>query len=501
MAIFDNFDIEKYYLELNEKYGSMGASCVIVRDGKIANELTYGYSSREKETKANIDTVYRIASVSKLVVATATMTLVEKGMIDLDEDISKYLGFEVRNPRYPDKIIDLKMIMTQTSSITDGYEEGVNSNYDSGYNKIICEDEITPLYEFLNPNGKRWVSETFSEYEPGTHYEYANLGCGIQACIIEKVTGIKFTKYVRDNVLLPLGLDASFDVRDIVNPDVATLYVNRGGKLFITRTKEDFVERYIKDRGLGNNYVGPAGGLFISAKHLAKLMMMFMNGGELDGVRILKKETMDRMLEITWIGVGDGDYTAKGLQFKCMDFETNDISPRRLYGHFGDAYGVKSFLLFNPSQKLGFVYIINGGLFHYQVGKPCDLHEEFIDKLCDEYWNYDLNHHFEFVVGEKTGKLDGRIINLHYVKEVTNKATKKVILSPMTMIDCFTIPTLINKTKVINEVKESLKDLSVYDFVQNDKGLYFYDYKFEELDNGGLKFIVDYKPKKATPRL
>ena len=301
-------------------------------------------------------------------------------------------------------------------------------------------------------------------------------------------------------MLLPLGLDASFDVRDIKNPDIATLYVNRGGKLFARRTKEDFIKNFIRDRGLGNNYVGPAGGLFISPKDLSKLMLMFMNGGELDGVRVLNKETMDRMLELTWIGVGDGDYTAKGLQFKCMDFETNDISPRRLYGHFGDAYGVKSFLLFNPKQKLGFVYIINGGLFHYQNGKPCDLHEEYIDKLCDEYWNYDLSHHFEFVVGENKGILDGRIINLKYDKVVTNKNTKKVYLSPMTMIDCLTIPTLINKKKVITELIEELKDVSLYDYLQSDTGFYFYDYKFEETD-AGLKYIIDYKPKKSTPRL
>ena len=80
-------EMKEFFNYVNEKYGSMGASSIIVKDNEIVEELSYGYSSREKETLYNVDTVCRIASVSKLIVATATMTLVEKGIINLDEDM------------------------------------------------------------------------------------------------------------------------------------------------------------------------------------------------------------------------------------------------------------------------------------------------------------------------------------------------------------------------------------------------------------------------------
>jgi len=495
-------NLNEFFQYVNEKYGTMGGASIIVKNNKIDQELVYGLGSKEKNTKVDLNTVFRIASVSKLVVATATMTLVEKGILDLDEDISKYLGFEVRNPKFPDKVINLKMIFTQTSSITDGYEAGVDSTYDSGYNQIIFEHEnIVPLYDFLNPNGKRWVPETFSNYEPGTHWEYANLGCGIQACIIEKMTGIKFTEYVRQTVLLPLGLDASYDIRDIKNPDIATLYSNHGGKLEITRTKEQFLELYIRDRGLGNNYVGPAGGLFISISDLCKIMMVYMNDGTSpEGVQILKKETMDRMLELVWVGSDHGDYTAKGCQFKCMDtFTTMEKGPVRLYGHFGDAYGLKSFMLFNPHQKTGFVYIINGGLFKYLPGGLCDLHNEVFDKYLDMYYDYNETHHLEFIGGEKTATLDGRTIHLEYTKEY-KLGTKNPWFSPKTMIDILSIPTVIDRKIIALDLIEELSKVNLYTYLSKQEGLYVYDLKFEQLENGALKFIIDYKPKQCTPR-
>ena len=493
-------EMKEFFNYVNEKYGSMGASSIIVKDNEIVEELSYGYSSREKETLYNVDTVCRIASVSKLIVATATMTLVEKGIIDLDEDISTYLGFKVRNPLYPDIPINMKMIFTQTSSITDGKEDGVNSDLDSGYNAIVSNGEIVKLEDLLLPSGSHFVKETFSKYKPGEHYEYANFGSGIQACIIERLTGIKFTKYVRDKVLLPLGLDASFDIRDIKNSDIATCYYNSKGVLKISRTPEQFRDNYIiKDRGLGHNYIGPAGGLFISCKDLTKIMMMFMNGGSLNGVKIIEKETMDRMLELTWIGNGDGDYTAKGCQFKVMDyFSSSEYGPVRLYGHFGGAYGVKSFLLFNKTEKVGFVYVINGGLFNYNPKGPSNVHEEVLRKYLTKYWNNDVTHRFEMVIGEDKGVLDGRIINLKYA-DINRKMSKRPKFMPITTIDVLSIPTWENDKKIIDELKDKLLTMSVFDYINIENSLYDYQIftKDEKIDgNEKTTLIIEYRAKR-----
>ena len=128
--------MKQKFIEICENASLVGTSCLIYNKGKIVNKLNYGFSSLEKKKKVNNDTVFRIASISKVIVALCIMRLYEEGKLDFNEDVSTYMGFEVRNPKYKDVPINLKMIMTQTSSITDGFEEGINSDYNSGYNKI-----------------------------------------------------------------------------------------------------------------------------------------------------------------------------------------------------------------------------------------------------------------------------------------------------------------------------------------------------------------------------
>ena len=145
----------------------------------------------------NNDTVFRIASVSKILVALCIMRLYQEKKLDLDADISNYLGFSVRNPKFPNDIINLKMILTQTSSITDGLEYAEGDDKDSGYNAINGTNIECRLQDLLDPNGKYFVKETYSNYAPGSHFQYSNLGCGILACIVEKVSGEYFTEYIK----------------------------------------------------------------------------------------------------------------------------------------------------------------------------------------------------------------------------------------------------------------------------------------------------------------
>ena len=85
--------------------------------------MTLGKQDIEEDIDVCEDTIYRIASISKVIVALGAMKLVEEGKLDIYEDVSKYLGFSLRNPNYPDKKITLEQIMTQSSSITDGFDD------------------------------------------------------------------------------------------------------------------------------------------------------------------------------------------------------------------------------------------------------------------------------------------------------------------------------------------------------------------------------------------
>ena len=354
---------------LNSKL--VGASCVMMKRGVIQETMAYGSSSLEEKRLATPYTVYRIASISKTVMALALMKVVEDYHVMIEDDISIYFGFLIRNPNYPSVPITIKMLLTQTSSITDGKEDE-----STGYNLVNGTNQDVFLKDLLLPGGSRFVSETFDSHQPGTTFIYANFNCGILSCLIEKVTGVLFTEYVKDIVFKPLGLDASYRPSDIVNSDIATLYYPEGDGVRIARTADSFIKNEYKIFPLGENYRGPAGGLFINMVDLSRIASVFLNQGK----PILKKETIELMLKVHWKGPRNGSYQAKGLQMVILDdFKT------RLYGHFGDAYGVKSFMLFNPVEEIAITFITNGGHYRYQKSGICDVHEQMIQGFLDQY--------------------------------------------------------------------------------------------------------------------
>lgn len=365
--------METKFIEICKASRLVGASSVIVKDGYFREVLTYGLSSLEENRAITPYTVFRIASVSKTILALGLMKLVEENKININDDISKYLGFNIRNPQFLQTIITIKMLLTQTSSILDGPEEG-----ECGYNCVNGTNLDVGLRDLLLPLGTHYSKETFANNEPGTNFVYANFNCGILACIIEKVTQELFTDYIKKVVFSPLGLDASYRIEDIINPDIATLYHGTDQGIKISRTKEQFLKGRYKKFPLGENYRGPAGGLFINMVDLARLAKVFLE----KGYPILKKETIEEMTKVHWQGPRTGSYQAKGLQMIILD----DFNIR-LFGHFGDAYGAKSYMLFNKEKQIAMVFITNGGYYRYQDSGICDTHENLIKAFIDEYAN------------------------------------------------------------------------------------------------------------------
>lgn len=465
--------MKEQFIKIASDSSLVGASCLVYNNGKIVEKLNYGFSNLENKKKINNDTVIRIASVSKIIVALCIMKLYELGKLDFTTDISEYLGFEIRNPKYPTVPITLKMIMTQTSSITDGKEDEDNEEVNSGYNSINGTNIDCSLQDLLDPNGKYFVKETYSNYRPGTHFEYSNLGCGILACVVEKLTGKYFTEYVKEVVFKPLKLDASFVPTDIKSKDIASTYVMRNGQIVKLRDRERFLKGVYKKFPLGENFRGPAGGCFISTNGLMKIMIALLNGGS----PIIKERTLDKMMQMAWAGIREkgSDYTAKGLQLQILDYFDN----RRLYGHFGDAYGVKSYFLFNKKEQLGMVYITNGGGYKYQECGICDVHEKMIKHTLDKYWKPEIASTFTFRIKESFGYVLDRKIELDY------RVTKNgVFFSKLSLFDALGISTLDDydycnkdaKSLTIDQVLEHYKDKYHFDIQKNDE-MYMISYK------------------------
>jgi CubicO group peptidase (beta-lactamase class C family) len=321
--------------EIMKKLDVVGLSVAVVKKGEIIYANSFGLKNIETKAPLSNTDIFRIASISKSFSATSIMQLIEAGKLSLDDDFSDLVGFKIRNPKFSDKVITLRMIMSHTSSINDS----------QGYFTL---DAINPS---KNPD---WA-KCFSDYAPGEGYKYCNLNYNMVGTVIEKLSGERFDNYVKNHILNPLGLYAGYNVDSLDESRFASLHeYNATTKTFkpspaAYNPRREEIRNYTM--GYSTPIFSPTGGMKISASDLAKYMSMHMNMGKYKGKRIISKKS------------------AKLMQTKIADEEgyalalTNldDLIPgKKMVGHTGSAYGLYSAMFFHPKEKFGIVVITNG---------------------------------------------------------------------------------------------------------------------------------------------
>ncbi|WP_366926181.1 serine hydrolase domain-containing protein, partial [uncultured Sphingomonas sp.] len=169
-----------------------GAVVVVVRDGQIVTQRGYGFADVAKGRRVDPrTTLFRPGSISKLFTWTAVMQQVERGKLNLDTDVNRYLDFTI--PAYEGRPVTLRNIMTHTA----GFEEQVKD--------IIVTDPKKALgYEELL---KRWVPHRV--YAPGTTPAYSNYATSLAGYIVQRVSGQPFDTYVERNIFAPLQMTRS----------------------------------------------------------------------------------------------------------------------------------------------------------------------------------------------------------------------------------------------------------------------------------------------------
>ena len=162
------------------------------RDG-ITSTRTEGYADPVSKRAITIDDPVRIASISKLVLTIGVMRLVEDGKLDLDADVSKALGWKLRNPAFPKQRITLRLLLSHTASLTDG----------AGYWQVPLDGEFRKLLD----DPKAWDAQ----HAPGAYWRYANVGFPLIGAVMERATGERFDLLMQRLVLKPLGLHACYN--------------------------------------------------------------------------------------------------------------------------------------------------------------------------------------------------------------------------------------------------------------------------------------------------
>ncbi len=298
-------------------FGPMGWCAGIMKEGREPM-FFFGGEAVQGERPVERDTIFRIASVSKMFGAAAALRLVRAGKLTLDGDISDVFGFRVT------PAITLRQLLTHTASLRDGV-----------YDAALESGNLPPLNELL--------PKSFAGYAPGTRYSYSNLGAGVAGMLVEKASGMLFDDYVRSQFFLPYGVDASFHPQRIRDAQrLANCYEMPGGQLSyhaVAIAKEPLDEQPNPLR----HYIVPAGKLMISAPNL------------LACVRRLWLEDRDMFVHQKGIGSVPGD-SGRGLGCS-MGIDAFGCTT---WGHQGNAYGAIAQAWIAPERQTYAVLLTNG---------------------------------------------------------------------------------------------------------------------------------------------
>ena len=191
-ASFDPIELRERLHQVVDKHELMGMAVLLLSDGEVLWQSNYGLANRATNKPVDKNTLFRVASISKTVTATAVMQLVEAGKLDLEEDVSTYLGWELKHPQYPKTPITLRLLMSHRSGIRDG----------SGYGPFSRDMIVKQLNikELLNREGAYFKEDMFGDTAPGDFFFYTNCTWGLIASIIEKVSGERFDAYCQKHI-------------------------------------------------------------------------------------------------------------------------------------------------------------------------------------------------------------------------------------------------------------------------------------------------------------
>ncbi len=330
----------KQIQELINNKEAVGIAVAVVKNNQLIYTNSFGLKDVEKKEMLGNKDIFRIASISKSFSATAIMQLVEKGKLSLKDDVSDLVGFKIRNPKFPETVITLEMLLSHHSSIND--KEG-----------YFTLDAINPA---KNAN---WQN-CYNDYEPGKGYMYCNLNFNMAGTIIERFSGERFDQYIKHHVLDPLGLYGGYCIDSLDSSRFATIYEYDGKEKKYNPSPGAYASRSEEIRNYTMGYstpvFSPTGGMKISATDLAKYMMMHMNYGKHNGKRIIKRKSARRM---------QAPFSEKAKYGLAIVTSGQLIAGKILKGHTGSAYGLHSAMFFDPQKKYGIVVIINGCLPDY----------------------------------------------------------------------------------------------------------------------------------------
>ncbi len=342
-----------------------GAVALVMRDGKVVYERAVGWSDKESRKRMTPDALFRIASQTKALTSVAIMMLVEEGKVSLTDPVSAFI------PAYASttvlsrtdtstivparRRITIRDLLTHTAGISYGTDSHVAERYRAaglgpaaGYGWYTA-DKDEPVCTTM----ERLATLPFVA-QPGEAFVYG-YNTDILGCVVERASGVPFDVFIRTRITEPLGMrDTHFFVPAGKRERLTAVYASAQGDT-LRRAPQGARGQGHYAEGPRRNFAGGAG-LVSTARDYARFLQMLLNGGELDGVRLLGPKTVALM---TTNHVGTL-FNASGLGFG-LGFQTTDragANGMASVGSYGWGGAYSSTYLVDPAEGLVIVFMM-----------------------------------------------------------------------------------------------------------------------------------------------
>lgn len=343
-------DLDKAIVQQMEAAKLPGSSVLIFNKQGIVFSKGFGFSNIEKQQSASPDTLYRVASVSKLVTATAVMLLVEQGKINLDGDVSAYLPFEIRHPKHLDDNITFRMLLTHTSGISDGiflWKGAYWDMYEVVDNPSLeTESLATFLEKYFTPNEAFYDADVnFNDSSPGTEFEYSNVAFGLLGYLVEQISGLPFETFCKEEVFMPLQMNSTQWFSDKADKSRRAMPY-----------QYSMLSNAYKPVGFYDISTYPDGGLITSTAEFMNFLYVFINKGKTrDGRTFLDENTVVEMLRSQHPEISP-----------ILSIAWANVYGKHMHG--GTDPGVKAFVMISADEQWGALMFSNGGAFRTELG-------------------------------------------------------------------------------------------------------------------------------------
>lgn len=319
------------------QYHLPGVVVSVVEADQLVSSRGWGFADLEKRSVASpSNSLFRVGSVSKVVTATALMQLVERGQADLDQPIGRYLD---PAPFADAEAVTLKHLLSHRAGFEDGY-----------LGHFVADDEASDytLEDYVSRFAPARVRNA------GELSSYSNYSWAVLGQVVATVSGSSFEDYIDNQLLAPLGMtQSSFREAHSAMPArsdalPAALADQRAQGYRYRNGQQQPNQRWWMHRGMA-----PAGSLSATAEDMARFMRMHLNGGLIDGVQVLRSDTVTQMHS----EISRHHQVVGG---NAHGFWSNEISGLQTLEHGGAVFNFYSNLVLIPEAKVGIFVSTNG---------------------------------------------------------------------------------------------------------------------------------------------